>query len=189
MEQTQTRRLSSTAALLDRVRDGDQQAKEQLAQIYLPLLRKWAHGRLPEYARGLAETDDLVQETLISALGRVDDFEARREGAFLAYLRQILVNAVRREIRRPQSRHQHQRAESEPPEPQLQDRITPDAKSLMDYENALARLRPEAREAVILRLEFGLTFGEIAAAMRKPSANAARMAVSRALVSLAECLQ
>jgi len=48
----------------------------------------------------MAETDDLVQVTLIRALRRAPTFEHRREVAFLAYLRTILMNVVREEVRR-----------------------------------------------------------------------------------------
>ncbi len=177
----QTTQLSSTASLLERIREGDARAEGELIQIYLPILQRWARGRLPGYARSLAETADLVQNTLIKALERVDSFESKREGAFLAYLRTILVNAVRREIRRPSNRHPHEEVDEK-------NRVAEDT-LWVDYETALKSLNPEAREAIILRLEFGLTYGEVAAAMRKPSANAARMYVTRALSSLAEALE
>ena len=54
------------------------------------------------------------------------------------------------------------------------------------YEAAMERLRPEEREAVIARVELGLSHAEVAEALGKPSAAAAHMAVSRALVRLAE---
>jgi DNA-directed RNA polymerase specialized sigma24 family protein len=54
------------------------------------------------------------------------------------------------------------------------------------YEAALARLRPEDREAIVARVEMDCSYGEVAQALGKPSPDAARMAVSRALVRLAE---
>ena len=54
------------------------------------------------------------------------------------------------------------------------------------YEAALQELTEDQREAVILRIEFGMSFPEVAEAMGKPSPNAARMLVVRALVHLAE---
>src|SRR5262245_46623761 len=90
----------STAVLLHRVRAGDTEARERLVARHLPLLRGWAHRRLPPGARALADTEDLVQITFIRALKQVEAFEPRHEGAFLAYLRQILLNAIRDEIRR-----------------------------------------------------------------------------------------
>jgi DNA-directed RNA polymerase specialized sigma24 family protein len=53
------------------------------------------------------------------------------------------------------------------------------------YEAALQRLRAEDREAIIARVELGMPHEELARLLGKPSANAARMAVERALVRLA----
>lgn len=178
----QTQQLTSTATLLRSVRKGDKQAKNRLVAIYLPILMRWGKGRLPSHARGLAETQDLVQMTLIRALDKVDDFESYREGAFLAYMRKTLMNLVYNEIRRPQTRYSSSDVTAEDL-PENDPRMTMD--EFLHYENALARLNEADREGIVLRLEFGLSYGEIAAAMRKPSANVARMFVSRALVSFA----
>lgn len=56
------------------------------------------------------------------------------------------------------------------------------------YEAALDQLGDFEREAVIARLELGCTFQEIAFLLEKPSADAARMIVSRALAKLAELM-
>jgi RNA polymerase sigma-70 factor (ECF subfamily) len=50
----------------------------------------------------------------------------------------------------------------------------------------MERLRPEEREAIIARIELGLSHAEVAEALGKTSAAAAHMAVSRALMRLAE---
>ncbi|HKW15191.1 MAG TPA: sigma-70 family RNA polymerase sigma factor, partial [Candidatus Krumholzibacteria bacterium] len=91
---------SGTAILLTRARTGDVVAREELFERFFPILRQWAHRRLPAGARDLNETMDLVQITLLRALNRLDQFESRGEGAFLAYLRQIMLNVVRNEARR-----------------------------------------------------------------------------------------
>lgn len=181
--------LESTMVLLDRIRVGDPVAREQLLARYLPILRAWAHGRLPANARGVADTDDVVQVTLLRALRRLDKFEYRHEGAFLSYLRQGALNTVRQEIRRARRR---------PTDELLEDDIADDSVSVVEqaigqqalerYEAELIRLASDQREAVILRLEFGLGYGEIAEAMGRPTPNAARMLVVRALARLAEAL-
>ena len=56
------------------------------------------------------------------------------------------------------------------------------------YEAELMQLLPDQREAVILRFEFGLGYAELAEAMGRPSPNAARMLVVRALAQLAQRL-
>jgi RNA polymerase sigma-70 factor (ECF subfamily) len=54
------------------------------------------------------------------------------------------------------------------------------------YEAALARLEPDEREAIIGRVELGASYEDLAVSLGKPSADAARMSVARALVRLAE---
>ncbi len=181
--------LESTATLLSRVRAGDNGARERLCSQYLPILMRWAHGRLPPSARDLAETADLVQITLIKALNTVDRFQPQREGAFLAYLRTALLNVVRSEIERSlrsAGRVSERALDYAAGDSSLAKTVGPEL--LCDYERALAELTPEWREAVILRMEFGFSFEEIAAAMARPSANAARMLVHRALTALSERL-
>ncbi len=181
--------LESTAVLLAQVREGDEAARNRLVRRYLPILERWARGRLPARARGLADTDDLVQVTLLRALDRVKDFEPRREGAFLAYLRRILRNQIldhlRRADRRPSNELLDERLPAGDPSP-LESMVG--VETLAAYEGALDRLSDEQREAVVLRIEFGFTYEQIAEAIGSPSWNAARMTVSRALVRLAECM-
>lgn len=179
--------LESTADLLHRVRQGESAARERLVARYLPILRRWAHGRLPPYARDLAETDDLVQITLVRALDHIEEFEPRHEGAFLAYLRRILLNSVRDEIRRVTRRGPREELNEDIAGPsELSQAVGID--TLLAYEAALATLPEEHQEAVILRIEFGFSFEEVAAAVGSPSANAARMMVTRALARLADAM-
>src|SRR5215471_13150202 len=90
--------LESTSLLLEKVRSGDSVARERLFARVLPALTRWAHQRLPSGMRDLSETEDLVQLSVMRALGRLESFQAEREGAFLAYLRQILKNLVKDEM-------------------------------------------------------------------------------------------
>src|SRR4029078_690816 len=154
---------------------------------YLPHLHRWASGRLPRWARDLADTPDLVQETLINTFKKIAGFECAGEGAFLAYLRQAVMNRIRDELRKA-----HARPEStELDEALVDDGLSPlhlaiGQRATERYEAALQRLREEDRELVIARIELGLTYSEIAPAMSTPSFDAARMAVGRALVRLGE---
>jgi RNA polymerase sigma-70 factor (ECF subfamily) len=182
--------LETTAALLDRARAGDDAARDRLFQRVLPPLRRWAHQRLPSAARDLQETDDMVQLTILRACRNLDAFEDRGPGALLGYLRQILLNAIRDEMRRVAVRPSHGElaaAHADAGPSPLEQIMGRDA--LERYEEALLALAPETREAVILRLELGLSFQEVAEVLRKPSANAARMSVARALIDLAELMR
>lgn len=182
--------LDSTAVLLERARAGESAARELLFARYLPVLRRWAHQQLPRAARDLTETEDLVQGTLLRALGHIERFESRGEGAFLGYLRQILLNTARDEARRARRRG---------PREALDDALADAAPSVVEevlgretvarYRQGLERLTPEQREAVVLRLEMDYSHAEIAAAMGRPSADAARMLVARALLQLAGAMR
>jgi len=179
--------VASTLDLLQRARQGDQEALNALFERYLPALRRWARGRLPRWTRDLRDTDDLVQETLVQTLGRLDAFQPRHEGALQAYLRQAVVNRVRDEVRRVGRRPAVGELDEE-----LMDRgVSPldeaiGQEAAARYEAALQRLRPEERELIVARVEMGNGYEQIAAAHGKPSADAARMGVARALVRLAE---
>lgn len=181
--------VESTATLLFKIKSGDEQARERLFKTYLPIITDWAHGRLPSYARDLSETADMVQKSLMAALNKVDDFEAVREGAFLAYLRQILLNNIRMEIRRVTRKNKHGVEKNEvelvDAEASVMQQVLGD-EALQKYEKGLMSLKDKAREAVILRVEFGYSFAEIAEAVEMNSANAARMMVSRSIVEMAK---
>lgn len=177
----------SSLILVRRAHGGDQAAINELFARYLPRLQRWAHGRLPSWARGSLDTHDLVQDTFMQVLQRLDQFVPRHEGAFQGYLRQALFNRMRDEIRRVQRRGTgaplDEASPTTDPSP-LEEAIGQE--TLERYEAALARLKDDDREAIILRVELGYPYSEIVTALGKPSVAAAHMAVSRALVRLAE---
>lgn len=177
----------SSINLLSRIRDGDAEALNRLIARHLPPLQRWARGRLPRGIRDLEDTADLVQETVIQALKHLNHFEYRREGALQAYLRHAVYNRIRMEFRRKQSRPartdldaEHEDLSASP----LEQAVGREA--VERYERALERLKPEDREAVITKMELDCSYAELARALGKPSADAARMAVGRALMRLAE---
>jgi RNA polymerase sigma factor (sigma-70 family) len=181
--------LSSTTDLLERARQGDAEALNELMRRHMAPLRRWARGRLPRWTRSLRDTDDLVQETLVHTLRHVGDFELRHEGALQSYLRQAVVNRVRDQVRLYNRTPLHASLEdadgfADPGASPLDDAIGHEAAER--FEAALQRLRPEDREMVIARIELQQSYAQIAAAHGKSSADAARMAVTRALVRLAE---
>ena len=59
---------SSSFALLLRAREGDEAARNELCARYLPRLRRWAHGRLPVWAREHLDTEDIVQDALMKSV-------------------------------------------------------------------------------------------------------------------------
>ena len=69
---------SSTVELVALAQQGDRSALARLFARHAPPLRRWASGRLPGWARDLADTDDVVQDALLQTFKRIEDFEARR---------------------------------------------------------------------------------------------------------------
>ncbi len=181
---------TSSIELLARHRAGDEAALDELYARYLPRLRRWAHGRLPAWARASDETRDLVQDTLIHVFNSVDRFQPQHEGAFQAYMRRALYtricDVIRSARRRPAAELLDSAVPSSEPSP-LEQAIG--AEALGRYEAALSRLSESDQQAIIARCEMGMTIAEVATALGKPSAAAAHMAVSRALVRLAEAMR
>jgi RNA polymerase sigma factor (sigma-70 family) len=177
----------SSVELIRRARDGDRQALDALFQRYVPPLRRWASGRLPRWARGVVDTDDMIQETLVKTFANIRAFEVRRDGALQVYMRQALRNRIVDEVRRAGRRphadtlsERHADAGASPLE------VTIGREAVEQYERALGRLSEPEREAIVARIELGHGYDVIARALGKPSPDAARMAVSRALVHLAQ---
>lgn len=182
-----TRDTDATLPLLKRARDGDADALDRLIARYIPSLERWAHGRLPGWARSVVDTGDLVQDAAIQVFKRIGDFDYRGEGSLHAYLRQAIMNRIRNEIRAAGRRPTTEVLDDGVRDPALSPLdLAIGSEALDRYEAALARLRPEERELIIGRAEIGLTYPELAEATGKSSADAARMAVARALVRLAE---
>ena len=176
----------SSFALLLRAREGDELARNELCARYLPRLRRLAHGRLPPWAREALDTEDIVQDTLMQSVRRLDAFTPRHERAFCAYvweaLRNRLRDAVRRAARRPNAGPVSPDVQASDPSP-LEQAIG--SQMLRRYEDALQRLRESDRELIVARIELNLDYQEIADLRGKPSIAAARVAVSRALLRLA----
>jgi RNA polymerase sigma-70 factor, ECF subfamily len=177
--------LTSTLELLERFKQGDDEAMDLLVERSLPPLKRWARGRLPNWARGTADTQDLVQDAVVRALPRMKVFEARHPGALQAYLRQAITNHIRDEIRRVNARPAAAELRDSHPDTSpspLEEAIG--REGVERYEAALKELRPADREAIIARIELQQSYEEVAIALGKPSADAARMAVTRALKTL-----
>ena len=179
--------LDSTFELIERVRRGDGDALERLMARHVGPLRRWVSGRLPRWARDMADTDDLVQDTLLRTFKKIEDFDVRGVGALQAYLRQAVLNRVRDELRRKGRAPLRVDADGldfEAADSPLEEVLRREA--IDRYQAALSRLRPEDREAIIGRLEMGYSYADLAEALGRPTPEAARKAAQRALLRLAE---
>jgi RNA polymerase sigma-70 factor (ECF subfamily) len=179
--------LETTVDLLNRARQGDAEALDSLIGRYLPPLQRWARGRLPRWARNMADTDDIVQEALVDTFRRIESFEHRGEGALRAYLRQAVMNRIRDELRKAAVRRVEPGVPEDFADPGPSPLEATIGQAALDrYEAALVRLRDAERDVIVARVELGFTYPEIARATGRESPDAARMAVTRALMRLTE---
>ncbi len=179
----------TTIELLARARNGDQRALDQVFAREIPRLTRWARARLPQWARSGFDTDDLVQDTVVQTLKRIDVFEYRADAALQAYLRQAVMNRIRNEIRRA---HRHPAPVALERDGKTTDLSPLEAligkETVEAYELAMGHLAPREREAIIGRVELDLSYSELAQVLERPSPDAARMAVGRALLKLAKLM-
>ena len=180
----------SSFGLVELAKTGDANALERLVQRYLPRLRRWTRGRLPPWARDAADTDDLVQETLLSAIRNLPQFTMREQHSLRAYMKCAARNRVHDEIKRA--------VRNPPPVPiplsaacdkqgADEDLIRRDA--LFRCRLALLRLTPADRRLIELAFSTNCTATKLAELTGKPSGDAARVALSRAVRRLSRGMQ
>jgi RNA polymerase sigma factor (sigma-70 family) len=176
--------------LLVRLREGDEQAGSRLFARYLPLLHRLGHRRLPRWTRGALDTADVVQDAVLHTFRRLSSFEPQRDGALLGYLRRTLINRIRDQFRLAARRPSPVPIDGNHPGDGASPLdITIDRETHERYRRALTRLRPGDRDAILARLEHGFSYDQLALILDKPTAEAARLAVRRALVRLAREMQ
>ena len=175
----------TSAVLLGRARRGDASALGLLLHDQLPLLRRWARGRLPGWVRAAADTSDLVQDALVRTLARFDLFQPRSRRALGAYLRAAVRNRIADEHRRAARWICSEATEAIPsllPTP-LEAALESDTRR--QYRAALETLSRRERELVVAHLELDYSHAQLACMIGR-SPNAARMALTRAMARLAE---
>jgi RNA polymerase sigma-70 factor, ECF subfamily len=177
----------SSVELLVKAQSGDDDALNQLLARYLPRLKRWASRRLPRGLRTMLDTADLVQDAIVSALPHLNRLEIRTDRALEFYLQRAVKNRIIDLHKRGRRRPTHEEVPIDLPSTGTSPHESAlGAEMLVRYERALASLRKEDREAIVLRVELGLDYEEMATQLGKPSADAARMAVTRAIVRLAD---
>jgi RNA polymerase sigma factor (sigma-70 family) len=179
----------STLHVLERAQAGDKAAARDLIERAWPAVRRWAHGRLPRYAREAADTEDIVQDALLRTLTHLDGFRHHTVGALHAYLHRAVINRIRDVIRGTKRRAIDFDPEADPPDwnPSPLERAILKQR-VEHFLSALTRLRPADRQVVVWRLELGYTTAEIAQRLGKTDA-AAAMFTSRAMAKLADELK
>jgi RNA polymerase sigma factor (sigma-70 family) len=139
--------------------------------------------------RGSLDTADLVQETVLHVLRRLDTFDVRHVGAMQAYLRRSVINRIRDEVRKvartPEAVELPEDVPSAADSP-LERAI--EEETYRRYRAALMTLRPRDRELIIARVELHWSPDRIAEHFGFASLDTARRVVGRALRRLKDAL-
>jgi RNA polymerase sigma-70 factor (ECF subfamily) len=175
----------TTAWLLDRARSGNRGARSALVARIEPLLRRFAHGRIPQMLRHREETADLVQITWTRVIDKLDAIDASEPGAFFAYLRAVLINAIRESLRREANTPVAAGGDLADKAAAVVAAANVDLTDWIAYEQSLAALAPDHRGLVLMRYEFGMSFAEIAAELGE-TPDGVRMKLNRAIARMAQ---
>src|SRR5205823_6249328 len=85
---------TSTFDLINRIKDGDQEAFSLLFEKYRPRLAVLIHYRLSPEQRRLTGVDDVLQETLLKGFRDFHQFTYQAAGSFLHWLSRIADHAI-----------------------------------------------------------------------------------------------
>lgn len=167
------------AELLERARLGDRDAVGELLDGYRPWLRVLAQRQISRRLEKRLDASDVIQQTCLSAVAKIDLFNGNTEAEFVAWLRRIhecnLQNVVRdnvirqkRAVSREASMNDSRTAGLLNELPILQSspsqRVLQDERAVM-LVRTLERLPEEQREAIRLRYLEGLPVAGIAEEM------------------------
>jgi RNA polymerase sigma-70 factor (ECF subfamily) len=175
---------TETDSVLAQVLGGDIDAYEGIVRGYQQEVWKVVAAMLLNAQR----TEDLVQQTFISAFQHLHRYEKGRD--FGAWLKEIARNEVRQEIRRCarenrrlECYHHHLLQTYEaPPNSSLDDSLE------QALQECTQKLPPAWSKLVELRYQSALNFGAIAAAVGRTVA-ATRQQLARVRLSLRECIE
>ena len=178
--------VPASSELLRRVRAGDSRALSTLVRRQGIALTRWARGRLPRWARHFADTADLVQDALLNTFRRIDRFDDRGKGALQAYLRQAVQNRISDELRRVERRPRAEIDDDFPADGLSPYDLTLSAERALRYKQALASLSEADRVLIVARFELDYTYEQLALVGDRASPEAARKALQRAVLKLAD---
>lgn len=194
-----------TQHLVILAKEGDESARNQLCGVYVERVRRIVRLRMGGELRSKLESMDIVQDSLMSALRDLKDFNYSNEGDFLRWLSKIAenqirgnldqLNAAKRDMRKEvpleqRSTHTHNSGGQTlyPVSQTTPSLIFSRREDLDKLELAMDLLKPAHRQVIILARIEGLAHKDIAARMDK-SPDAVGMLLSRALLALTKAFE
>jgi RNA polymerase sigma-70 factor (ECF subfamily) len=175
---------------------GDPLAAGTLARRYEGAVRRAISRELGPSLRRLADTDDLLQSTLLAAFEGLSGFTYRGERALLAWLKSIASQRIRLSARL----HHRQKRDLDRDVPldavgePVADQTSPGDRAarneLTDWiRREMEHLPPKEREVVDLHTFRGMSFQEVARAMGLPGKRSAHHIFHRALDRMAGTIE
>jgi len=180
-----------TTALLQRVREGSDDALNRLFDHCAGRLLAFIRLRLGPALRARVESRDILNESLLKAFQHIDQFERSDGRSLMAWLARIADNEIRHqaELHGRERRDMARAVPLEGAQAELAGRLRSQTsrlalrEALERLERALESLDPDQREVILLRRFEELGFAEIGRRMDR-SPDACRMLLSRALAAL-----
>lgn len=199
--------ITKSLELVLRAQKGDRSALNRLCDRYYDRVRRIVRLRLGARLRERVDSGDILQETFMAAVRSIENFEMRDEASLINWLsrlaeRQIMAaadfhGAKKRDSRRDvalTSRVGDSQTVSvrigleDGRAPRPLDSVA-DAEEQAHVEDCVQRLPEEYREVIILHNYAGASWESVAELTGRPSAAAARMMYSRALIELGKLLR
>ncbi|MBI5433631.1 MAG: sigma-70 family RNA polymerase sigma factor [Planctomycetes bacterium] len=198
--------ITQSVDLVHRAQAGDREALNRLFARYYERVRRIVRVRLGPELRALLDSGDILQETFAAAVSAFDRFEMREEASLIRWLatlaeRQITAaadryGALKRDRKREVPLSPVNPASSSSPHgrdlsasgPLPIDEVAGEEEATL-VDDAIRELPEEYRELILWRDYAGAEWDVVARETGRPTAAAARMMHSRAMVELTKLVR
>jgi len=188
----------NTRTLVSRALDRDSDAIDQLFERYRDRLRAALRKLIgPKYRSFVADSEDATHDAILSALKRLDKFDYRGEGSFLAWLLKGAEYEILGRIRAMETKKRSaggsaltidEGAVAVPAKDATASQVHDEAELAERIREALQQLPEREREVIVLRRYMELGAAEICDELGLPTEGAVRALLSRAQARLAGLL-
>jgi RNA polymerase sigma-70 factor (ECF subfamily) len=160
-----------TQVIIQRARDGNPGAWEELFRRYRALLTVMVHVRIPALYRGRFDTEDVLQSAFLSAFRSLGSYDYRGEASFRSWLKEITRNELADRIRAHDASKRSSGREQQVSDPDIYPRageegetpsqIVSRAQRRAQVLAAMRRLEDEQQEVLWMRDFEGRTWEQI----------------------------
>jgi RNA polymerase sigma-70 factor, ECF subfamily len=189
----------NTRNLISRALGNDRDAVDALFQRYRDRLRQALRKLVgPKYRLVLADSEDATHDAILSALRRLNQFEYRGDGSFLAWLLKGAEFEIVRRVRAIEAQKRSAQQANVELDTQLVRVLPgkdPSPSDIVDEQEmaervrqALGQLPDREREVIVLRRYLELDTEEVCEEMGLPTAGSVRALLSRAQARLSGLL-